>query len=416
MTERLQKYLARAGVASRRACEELILSGRVKVNGRIVRVLGTSVEPGVDVVDYDGRRIEIDPRRVYLLVYKPEKMISAAFDPEGRPVVTSLVPRDFGRVYPVGRLDWDSEGAVLMTNDGELTELLTHPRHEVEKTYMVKVTGVWGENDPRIEKVRGGVKLDDGFRTQPAKVFRDSDTGKHTWFVVSISEGHNRQIRRMFEAVHIDVRRLKRVAYGPVVLGDLEPGEFRRLTEEEIEELYRAAGRERPPETASRGRIPWTKREGQVEATRVAQKDTTAGKRVRRPPAARVDAPASGGSRQGAAPGARDRGGAPSPRGTGGGAKGAPRGGARGSGETPRGPARTGGRSTDGAAGPGRGESGSRGTGARGSSGPASTSRGGGRGDGGRAPASGPARPSSGARPGTSRPGSDGPPRRRGRS
>lgn len=270
MRERLQKYLARAGIASRRACEELIERGRVRVNGKFVRELGTTVEPGVDVVEFDGRRIVIDDRRVYLLLNKPPNVISAAADPEGRPVVTSLIPAEYGRLYPVGRLDWDSEGAILMTNDGELTELLTHPRHEVEKSYMVKTSHLVDDDDPRIERIRNGVKLDDGYVTQPALVVRDGDTGKHTWFIVSIREGKNRQIRRMFDAVGLDVRRLRRVAYGPVLLGTLEQGEFRRLTEEEIDELYAAAGKERPELSAARGRLPVGKREGAIEANRAA--------------------------------------------------------------------------------------------------------------------------------------------------
>lgn len=297
MRERLQKYLARAGVASRRACEDLIRSGLIMVNHRVERTLGATVEPGVDIIEYDGRRIEVDERRVYLLLYKPEKVISAASDPERRPVVTSLVPAEFGRLYPVGRLDWDSEGAILMTNDGELTDLLTHPKHEVEKSYLVKVTGMITDDDPRIDKIRRGVKLDDGYKTLPATVIRDGDTGKHTWFVVAIREGKNRQIRRMFEAVAIDVRRLRRVAYGPVLLGALEPGEFRRLTEEEIDELYIAAGRPRSEESASRGRISFEKREGKLEGLAQAKRDVRA---VRRERAA--EAPAKPGAR---APGAR---------------------------------------------------------------------------------------------------------------
>lgn len=272
MKERLQKYLARAGVASRRQAERLIEEGHVKVNGRIVRELGTSVEANVDVIEFAGRRIELDTRRVYLLVYKPQKVITSVSDPEGRDVIVRLIPNDFGRVYPVGRLDWDSEGAVILTNDGDLTELLTHPRHEVPKTYMVKTTGVVTDMDPRIERLRDGVVLDDGYRTRPCEITRDSDTGKHSWFVVTIREGKNRQIRRMFEAVGLDVRRLRRIAYGPVLLGDLQPGDYRRMHESEIEELYEAAGGKRAVTTASRGRLPTTKREGKLETQREARR------------------------------------------------------------------------------------------------------------------------------------------------
>jgi len=253
--ERLQKFLSRAGVASRRSSEDLITNGRVKVNGRIIRELGTRVNPVTDRVEVDGVIVDADSRSVYLLLNKPPRYICSLEDPEGRAVVTDLVPRVFGRVYPVGRLDWDSEGALLMTNDGELTQLLTHPRHEVEKNYLVKVTGLVDNMDTRIDRLREGVILDDGYRTLPAQVYRDSDTGLHTWFVVAIREGKNRQIRRMFETVGLDVRRLRRISYGPLVLGDLDAGDWRRLEEHEIDELYRVAGGKRATLAASRGRL-----------------------------------------------------------------------------------------------------------------------------------------------------------------
>ncbi|MCB9519579.1 MAG: pseudouridine synthase [Myxococcales bacterium] len=267
--ERLQKFLARAGVASRRACETLIVGGRVSVNGQRVTELGTKVDPTVDVIELDGLRVNADARSVYLLLNKPTGTISAASDPEGRPVVTDLVSADYGRVFPVGRLDWDSEGALILTNDGELANLLTHPRHEVQKTYMAKVKGLVGDNDRRIDKLRDGVQLEDHM-TLPAEVVRDSDTGKHTWFVVGLREGKNRQVRRMFEAVGLEVIRLRRVAYGPVVLGDLSPGDVRRLSEEEIEELYEAAGATRPALSSSRGRLPVDKRAGKQRVARSA--------------------------------------------------------------------------------------------------------------------------------------------------
>jgi 23S rRNA pseudouridine2605 synthase len=255
LEERLQKFLSRAGVASRRSSEDLITNGRVKVNGRIVRELGTKVNPVSDRVEVDGVIVDADSRSVYLLLNKPPRYICSLEDPEGRAVVTDLVPKVFGRVYPVGRLDWDSEGALLMTNDGELTQLLTHPRHEVEKNYLVKVTGLVDNMDARIDRLREGVVLDDGYRTLPAQVYRDSDTGLHTWFVVAIREGKNRQIRRMFETVGLDVRRLRRISYGPLVLGDLDAGDWRRLEEHEIDELYRVAGGKRATLAASRGRL-----------------------------------------------------------------------------------------------------------------------------------------------------------------
>lgn len=287
--ERLQKFLARAGVASRRASERLIEQGLVKVNGRVVTEMGTKIDPAIDRVEFEGRHITADARHVYLLVNKPTNVISSASDPEGRPVITQYVHEDYGRLYPVGRLDWDSEGAILLTNDGTLTQLLTHPRHEVVKSYLVKVRGLIPNNDDRIERLREGVRLDDGFRTLPAEIVRDADTGTHTWFVVSIREGRNRQIRRMFEAVGYTVLRLRRIAYGPVLLADLPPGGHRRLNEEEIEELYQAAGQRRPTLSASRGRIATKKRKGKVAAGKAGDRLSGGAKRGSGP------RPASGG-------------------------------------------------------------------------------------------------------------------------
>lgn len=252
--------MSAAGVASRRKSERLITAGRVKVNGKVVTKLGTHVTPGRDQVQVDGMMVSYDPRHVYLLLYKPTRVISSVTDPEGREVVTDLIPDSFGRVYPVGRLDWNSEGAVLMTNDGQLTQYLTHPRYEVTKVYMVKTDGLVSNEDRRIDILREGVRLDDGYVTQPAEIVRDADTGRHTWFVVGIAEGRNRQVRRMFEAVGIDVRKLKRIAYGPVLLGDMLPGDFRRLGEQEIDDLYEAAGQKRGKLQASRGRVHATLR------------------------------------------------------------------------------------------------------------------------------------------------------------
>lgn len=258
--ERLQKFLSGAGIASRRKAEAMIAEGRVKVNGVVVTEQGTRVRPGLDHVQVDGMAVAYDPRHVYLLLYKPTRVISSVSDPEGREVVTDLIPPSFGRVYPVGRLDWDSEGALLMTNDGRLTELLTHPRYEVTKVYMVKVDGIVAGDDRRIELLRHGVRLDDGYVTQPAEVSRDADTGRHTWFVVGIKEGRNRQVRRMFEAIGLDVRKLKRIAYGPVPLGDMLPGDYRRINEDEIDDLYEAAGEERDILGTSRGRLHVSRR------------------------------------------------------------------------------------------------------------------------------------------------------------
>jgi pseudouridine synthase len=271
--ERLQKVMAHAGIASRRRCEELITQGRVKVNGKVVTELGSKVDPLEDEVEFDGHPIPKQNRNVYLLLYKPTQVISSVHDPKGRTTVVDFIPEDFGRVYPVGRLDWDSEGAILMTNDGKLTELLTHPRHEVPKVYAVKLKGIWKNDDSRIHKLRHGITLDDGHKTLPAEIIKDDTTKKHTWFIMAIKEGKNRQIRRMFSEVGIDVLKLKRLAYGPVLLGDMRPAEYRRLTEKEIDELYEAAGKERPDLKASRGRLPKHRRESSYRRRLAAQRD-----------------------------------------------------------------------------------------------------------------------------------------------
>ena len=257
--ERVQKFMARAGIASRRACEKLILDGRVKINGKKVTELGTKV--GIDdVVLFDGHQIEPDQRQVYLLLYKPRNVISAVSDPRGREVVSEMVPKEYGRLFPVGRLDWDSEGAILMTNDGTLTQRMTHPRYKFSRTYIVKVRGLIPDNDNSLEKIREGVRLNDGYLTQPCTIVWDSDTGKHTRLIVTIREGKNRQIRRMFEAVGHTVLRLKRITLGPLILGDLLPGNYRRLSEEEIDELYESTGTKREIISVSRGRLPVAKR------------------------------------------------------------------------------------------------------------------------------------------------------------
>ncbi|MFT4704373.1 MAG: 23S rRNA pseudouridine2605 synthase [Bradymonadia bacterium] len=270
--ERLQKYLARAGVASRRASERLIRQGLVKVNGKIVTELGTQIDPIEDRVEFEDRQITVDARFAYLMVNKPQKVISAVTDPEGRDVINNYVPAAYGRVYPVGRLDWDSEGAILLTNDGDLTNLLTHPKNEVKKTYLAKVRGMVRDDDPSIIKIRNGVRLNDGFQTAPAEVVRDGDTGQHTWFVVVIHEGQNRQIRRMFEAVGMTVLRLRRIAFGPVLLADLSPGDYRRLTDIEVEELYEAAGGKRPVLSTSRGMLSTKHRDGKSASMKAGRR------------------------------------------------------------------------------------------------------------------------------------------------
>ncbi len=237
--QRLQKVLAQAGVASRRACEELIRQGRVQVNGQMVTELGTKVDPNRDEISVDGTPISGPAKKVYLLLNKPPGYISTVHDPWGRPTVLDLIPHR-GRLYPVGRLDAESEGLLLLTNDGELTHRLTHPRYGHEKEYLVLVKG--HPTEAVLSRLRRGVNLEEG-RTAPAEVSRVSrkegleippDT---TWLRMVLHEGRKRQIRRMCAAVGHPVRRLIRVRLGPLRLGALKPGQWRPLTERELDEL-----------------------------------------------------------------------------------------------------------------------------------------------------------------------------------
>ena len=234
---RLQKYMADCGVASRRASEQLIADGRVTVNG-LPAVLGMSVEDGDEVL-VDGKRIRPEQTRVVLMLYKPRGVVSTSSDEAGRKTVQAFVSDLPYRLYNVGRLDLNSEGLLLLTNDGELCNHLTHPRYGVEKTYRVVCDGTLSASE--LALLTNGVELEDGL-TAPAKItnIRKSTTGG-TAFSITIHEGRNRQIRRMLEAVGHRTLRLKREAYGPLKLGDLRPGEWRYLTEEEIAALAHAA-------------------------------------------------------------------------------------------------------------------------------------------------------------------------------
>lgn len=236
---RLQKYLAHAGVASRRKAEEFISAGHVRVNGRLVRELGTSVEES-DRVELAGKVVRVPQTKRYLIVNKPVKVMTTMRDPEGRRTVASLVPHDIGRVVPVGRLDYDTSGVLLMTNDGDLAHVLTHPRFGVEKTYRAVVRGrLQGEDTKRFLE---GLVLDDG-HSRPAKV-RVVRAGPAASEVdVTIHEGRNRQVRRMFEATNHPVLSLVRLRFGPLSLGDLRTGTWRDATDKELAAL-RAVARE----------------------------------------------------------------------------------------------------------------------------------------------------------------------------
>lgn len=230
---RLAKYLAHSGVASRRAAEKLIAAGRVAVRGETVRDPAHDVDANSGVT-VDGGAVEPEPREVYAL-HKPVGVVSTASDPGGNPTVVGLIPSR-RRLYPVGRLDQDSSGLILLTNDGELANLLMHPRYGVQKTYRVEVARPIG--DSALQQLREGIELDDG-PTAPARVRRLGGAALE----ITIGEGRNRQVRRMLEAVGNRVRSLERVAFGPLQLQGLEPGAYRRLTEEEVERVRRIAAR-----------------------------------------------------------------------------------------------------------------------------------------------------------------------------
>jgi pseudouridine synthase len=243
--ERLQKLLSQAGVASRRLAEELIVQGRVQVNGVTVTELGTKADPGADEIKVDGRRIRTDTRKRYILLHKPRGYMTTRSDPEGRPTVLDLLRTVREYIYPVGRLDYDSEGLLLLTNDGELAARLTHPRHEVDKVYEARVRGVPDEHV--LERLAKGVTID-GKRTAPAKVRILDPPKKHpsennqTRVELAIHEGRQRQVRQMFDAVGHPVVRLRRVRIGPIADPDMPPGHWRELTPQEVARLRRTAG------------------------------------------------------------------------------------------------------------------------------------------------------------------------------
>jgi 23S rRNA pseudouridine2605 synthase len=245
--DRLQKIIAAAGVCSRRKAEELMTAGRVAVNGKIVTELGTKADPVHDAIKVDGKLLPLQrsPRKTYLLLHKPKGYVTTVTDPEGRPTVMDLLRAGKNsvteRVYPVGRLDWATEGLLLMTNDGELANQLTRAASHVPKTYLVKVSGKPQESD--LAKLRSGVSIStriEGKRvkTAPAMI-QLAHNAPNPWYEVTIIEGRNRQLHRMFERIGHRMEKIKRVRYGPLEL-DVEAGRFRPLTAGEVEGLRRA--------------------------------------------------------------------------------------------------------------------------------------------------------------------------------
>ncbi len=242
--ERLQKIMAACGVASRRKAEEMILAGRVTLNSVVVRELGTKADLEKDAICVDGKAIARPEKLLYFMLNKPKGYVTTVSDPQGRPTVVDILGKSVGRVYPVGRLDYASEGLLLLTNDGALAERMMKAGSHMPKTYLVKVSGK--PDEKRIERLRAGIviELEDGRRvkTSPAKI-RLFEDGENPWYEVVLIEGRNRQIRRMFEREGHLVEKIRRVRMGPLVL-DLEPGRFRALTGKEVEQLKRAASGE----------------------------------------------------------------------------------------------------------------------------------------------------------------------------
>lgn len=238
MEERLQKVLAHAGVASRRAAEGLIREGRVTVNGRVVTELGSKADPLRDDVRLDGERLRAERHRV-LALHKPPGVMTTLADPEGRPTIRDFLPPGGERVYPVGRLDFNTAGLLLLTNDGELAARLMHPRYGVPRTYRVKVNGAPGP--ATLARLRRGVKLDDGV-TGPAEVEIERSLPTKSWLRITIREGKKREIRRMLETLGHLVDRLIRVRFGPIELGRLPIGALRELDEPQIAALRAAVG------------------------------------------------------------------------------------------------------------------------------------------------------------------------------
>lgn len=243
MTEskfRLQKYLAHCGVASRRKAEELIKSGKVKVNGKTVTEMGIIVDRH-DRVEVDGKKASLEKDKVYIMLHKPRGYVTTVHDPEGRQTVLSLIKGVKERVYPVGRLDYDTSGLLLLTNDGDFANRMMHPRYETVKVYIATVKGY--PSGDAIKKLTDGIVVD-GYKTAPAKVKLLEKYTNKTKLEITIHEGRNRQIRRMCETIGHPVIRLKRIAYATLELGGLKPGEWRYITENELKQLKEKMGKD----------------------------------------------------------------------------------------------------------------------------------------------------------------------------
>ncbi|MBP1723407.1 MAG: pseudouridine synthase, partial [Deltaproteobacteria bacterium] len=226
------------GLASRRQAEEMIRQGRVTVNGRAARI-GEKVDPSRDHIKVDGRRVALPSEKLYLLLHKPKNTVTTLEDPEGRPTVLSLVKEKRARLFPVGRLDYDAEGFLLLTNDGDLAHRLSHPSFRIPRTYRVKVKGK--PSPEEIRKLSRGISLEDG-PTAPCRITFLRETRENAWMEMTLREGRNRQVKRMWEKMGYPVLKLKRVSFAGLALGNLQPGEYRALGPKELEKIRRMTG------------------------------------------------------------------------------------------------------------------------------------------------------------------------------
>ena len=258
--ERLQKILADRGLASRRKAEDLIREGRVTVNGKVA-VIGGKADPERDAIKVDGRRLSASPEKMYVLFNKPKNVVTTLKDPEDRTTVMDLVSLPKPRLFPVGRLDYDAEGLILLTNDGDLANKLSHPSNEIPRTYFVKVKGKPQRDE--MQRLSRGIRLEDGI-TAPCGIAPIRETEGNTWVEMVLHEGRNRQVKRMWEKLGYPVLKLKRVAFGGLKLGSLNPGEFRILRPDEVQKLKgRVSSSARKSEIDMRRSGPRIRREGE---------------------------------------------------------------------------------------------------------------------------------------------------------
>lgn len=235
MKERLQKILARAGVCSRRKAEEFIKTGRVAIDGRIVTEMGLKVDPDRQLIEFDSKPVSSPEKKIYILLNKPAGYVTTLHDPQGRPIVTSLLKKISSRVFPVGRLDLDTEGALILTNDGELAQRILHPSFEINKTYVAKVAG--RPNHLKLQQLTTGIEIE-GRKTSPARLKILNTEAGASIVEITIHEGRKRQVRKMFAAISHRVLELKRTAYGGLKLGSLPKGKYRFLSKKDLKKIF----------------------------------------------------------------------------------------------------------------------------------------------------------------------------------